>query len=32
LDIGAAQREEPTGGGGGTTGRQGLHAIEAGAV
>jgi len=31
LDIGAAQREEPAGGGG-TTGRQGLHSIEAGAV
>jgi hypothetical protein len=31
MDIGAAQREEPAGGGG-TTGRQGLHAIEAGAV
>jgi len=31
MDIGAAQREEPAGGGG-TTGRQGLHSIEAGAV
>jgi len=31
MDIGAAQREEPAGGGG-TTGRQGLHAIESGAV
>jgi hypothetical protein len=29
MDIGAAQRQEPAGGGGG---RQGLHPIESGAV